>query len=532
MAAANQTAARAAAVRVIGAVVLFSSVMLAQIVNSPAPLTSDKYTVSGTVVNAVTGEPIRHALVTFQEGAVLTDQTGHFEFPAVAPGTYWPSVRKPGFFSRDELGKPRQLLHIRTADDAAGIVLQLTPEAVIYGQVVDKNGEPVERVPIRLEMSRVQQGLRRRVELNSKTTDSDGAYRIANLRPGTYYLCAGPLPAPRNRGAAVLPSYGVSCYEGAMDVSGAAAFKVTAGQQMEMNFSVREQKFFRVSGSMSGGANLNCSVQLASAADPTWTIGGEVKEGSTAFEFPQVPLGTYRLEANCQAPVIGGQLIGSPSPLWFGVQTVVVSSDMSGITLALSPELSIPISVEAEGAKPGERAIPWVRARSVNPLGDDGATTTSADGTPAFMRVRPGRYWLDVPIRGGWYVASARWQGADVLHGEMEVQDGQTGTLEITARNDAGQLAMSFSGAERESSVDLLIYADELLGRAPQIMQFGGNKGWMLIPPGSYSILAFDTLDGLQYANPEVMSEYMAHAAHVTLAPNGQASVLLDVITR
>jgi len=50
------------------------------------------------------------------------------------------------------------------------------------------------------------------------------------------------------------------------------------------------------------------------------------------------------------------------------------------------------------------------------------------------------------------------------------------------------------------------------------------------LAPGSYDILAFDRLDGIEYRNREVLGEYLSHAAHITLSADEQAKVTLDLI--
>ena len=50
------------------------------------------------------------------------------------------------------------------------------------------------------------------------------------------------------------------------------------------------------------------------------------------------------------------------------------------------------------------------------------------------------------------------------------------------------------------------------------------------VAPGSYDILAFDRLDGIEYRNRDALNEFLAHAAHVTLSADQQAQVTLDLI--
>src|SRR5438270_13980891 len=96
------------------------------------------YSLSGTVVNVLTGEPIRRALVQIYMGpgqASLTDDSGHFEFNGLPPGQASVTVQKPGFFSEGEdafKGSSPALVTVGPETDA--IVLKLIPEAAIQGK--------------------------------------------------------------------------------------------------------------------------------------------------------------------------------------------------------------------------------------------------------------------------------------------------------------------------------------------------------------------------------------------------------------
>src|SRR5689334_977601 len=92
------------------------SVAHSQDVADPARSTNptSTHSLSGMVVNSVTGEPVRRALVQAGSSAggsqlsVLTDAEGRFEFPAVpasdsATSEVVITARKPGFFNELEL---------------------------------------------------------------------------------------------------------------------------------------------------------------------------------------------------------------------------------------------------------------------------------------------------------------------------------------------------------------------------------------------------------------------------------------------
>jgi hypothetical protein len=58
----------------------------------------------------------------------------------------------------------------------------------------------------------------------------------------------------------------------------------------------------------------------------------------------------------------------------------------------------------------------------------------------------------------------------------------------------------------------------------------GGKFRVQGVAPGSYEILAFDRLDGIEYGNRQALSEYLSRAAHVTLSADEQARVTVDLI--
>ncbi|HSM84806.1 MAG TPA: hypothetical protein VLT16_01585, partial [Candidatus Limnocylindrales bacterium] len=50
------------------------------------------------------------------------------------------------------------------------------------------------------------------------------------------------------------------------------------------------------------------------------------------------------------------------------------------------------------------------------------------------------------------------------------------------------------------------------------------------LAPGEYKVFAFDSIDGLDYTNPEAIAPYASSAAHVTVSANGNTSVTVDLV--
>ena len=142
---------------------------------------STAHTVSGQVVNSVTGEPIARARVQVGQQAALTDHDGRFEFDNVSEESAYASASKPGYFA-EEKAVPAQ---------GQSIALQLIPEAILFGTITDENGQPIQDLRVQLTMLQVHNGLRRWQPMQSTTTSVEGNFRFAELQAGQYSLATG-----------------------------------------------------------------------------------------------------------------------------------------------------------------------------------------------------------------------------------------------------------------------------------------------------------------------------------------------------
>src|SRR6266705_1513893 len=219
-----------------------------------------KHALRGMVVNSVTGEPIRGALVQIYfngQSSMLTGPDGKFQFDGLPNGQTVVSVRKPGFFTEEEIhshGYARQM--VSTGPHSAPLVLKLLPEGVVYGRISEDDGEPIEGLPIQLVVQRLQNGRKVWEQRPGATTDEDGAFRIAELPPGNYFLSAGPsrnlitypskLSQPGSQG---IPAV---FYPNGSDLAAAAPISIVPGRRVEINLTLSPQPFYRVSGTISG----------------------------------------------------------------------------------------------------------------------------------------------------------------------------------------------------------------------------------------------------------------------------------------
>src|SRR5271156_1571915 len=127
-------------------------------------------TVSGQVVNSVTGQPIAGALVQIGgEHAMLSDHEGQFEFHDIA-GPFWGMTvaTKPGYFHE----QPAVMTLSRPGHEYRGpITLKLVPEAIIFGKALDPSSQPLQGLHVQLKRLEVRDGLRHWQQAESTTTN-------------------------------------------------------------------------------------------------------------------------------------------------------------------------------------------------------------------------------------------------------------------------------------------------------------------------------------------------------------------------
>jgi hypothetical protein len=521
----------------------------------PAQSRVEKFPVAGTVINALTGEPIRKALVQIngpQQRTAFTDGDGRFQFDAVPAGSVSLSAQKPGYFGEHEMRTP-MVRQFEVGPRSDSVVLKLTPEGVIAGKVATTTGMPLEHVPVTMTHINVREGRKHREPMGNQSTSEDGRFRFANLRPGTYFLSAGPI-TPLMESVFELPSESKTGYPGVYfpgvpDIASASPIELNAGQNAEANFSLDEVPVYKISGTVSGYVpNQGVSLQLCDQSGTQVPMSYEFSPDNGRFDFRGVPAGTYVLKAFSQA---------APNQPVRAEARFSLASDQFNLHLALVPAISIPIAVHTESVaqQPGPGVVRYSRSSSQGPpmgarllASQPGAPETYAgvEGTPGqqnlvFRNVEAGRYTVELMPQPPWYVQSAEYGQTNLLTDDLVLTSGAPpSTIKVTLRNDVATLTGTVTqhgGAEVPATI--VAIPDGLAKAAPQIGYYyppqdknsaPGEFTLGSLAPGEYMVLAFDHAEDIEYSNPDVLQNYTSQAAHVTLAPNQRAKVTLELI--
>lgn len=530
---------------------------------------ASRYPIRGTAVNSITGEPIRGALVRIfsdRQRSVLSGADGTFQFADVPAGTVNLSVEKPGFFPQQAIQSPRsQASFAVSGPDQPLLLLKLIPEAVISGHVSGDGGEPVEGFPVQLLAERVENGKRTRVNLRSASTNDEGEFRAAELPPGKYFIFAGPSSSPVN----LIPGlqagargYAGTFYPSAPDITAASQVEVASGQRVEINFDLQSQPFHRISGTVSGyPQDAGISLQVKNAAGQQMPAGFRFDPRDGTFRTMWLPPGQYTLTAEMRDA--DGQ------KGYYATQNVNLSSDIVGVHLHLLPGLNIPVNARVErthsdssGPETQTMTFSTGRGKTVqrqvfmfaNVLltkqngsfeqQQIGAQFGPAEDSPyELSNVPPGVYSVQINPTGPWYVESARSGSLNLLEQNLIVAAGSAvEPIEIVLRDDFARLEGSVLLAANSDSATVLAIPEGGRGQTPRVdvsrpepvldVSRSIPASFMLPPlaPGTYKVLAVDRANDFEYDNPEVLQKYLSKAREVSLVPNQQGKIELEVV--
>jgi len=223
-------------IRVCAAALVFSLAAAGQ-----AP--EQKCRVEGTVLNSITGHPVRKARLTLaplKDGEPVTgatDAQGKYALANVPPGEYLLDASRDGYSAqRYGAKKPGEEQKGETLSLAPGSVktkvdLQMTPLGAIFGHIRDEDGDPIRQVEVDVMAYGYGPAGKALQPRGSSQTDASGEFRIFDLPPGRYYLRAKPLSSQMPGQAQPGESYAMVFYPNATQPTGATPVDLSAGQE-------------------------------------------------------------------------------------------------------------------------------------------------------------------------------------------------------------------------------------------------------------------------------------------------------------
>lgn len=514
-----------------------------------------KCSLSGQVVNARSGVPVRRAQVVLRrveaaggQHTTSTDSNGEFRFNRLPAGRYRLLISRHGYISQ-EYGSPGpnlpgEVLDLREGGAGLQLVVRLNPPGVITGRIVDEFGEPVMEAPVEaLRYTWTREGGRLSTVRYASTNDL-GEFRLYGLPPGRYYIRAA-LPAGEAFGLhevrATADGYAPTYYPGVVDPASAAAIEVTQGSESSgINFSLVRRPMFRVrgrvpmagQGSSSGGVTVLLMARGPLVQVLALSKSTSVDPSSGSFEFQSVIPGSYMVTAYS---VGEGHQYLARQPI------EVTDADVDGIVLELGPGMELRGSVRVEGENRESLAGITFFLRPLEPLPSGGLSARlGTDGRFLFPSVPAGSYALEVSgVPLGLYLKSATMTGQDVLASGLEITPGrQPGELELVLNARGAQLAGVVVNGRQEPAAEAQILLAPDPGRPDREYRYkivhadsSGRFTISGIAPGQYMLYAWENADMTTLLDPDILKLYGAQGVPVSLGENSHVELRLRAIS-
>jgi hypothetical protein len=509
--------------------------------------------ISGTVVSASTGEPLRKASVSVTRSpgvpdlpTAVTDVQGRFSLTGLRAGRYTVSVDRFGYLSPSRAEIDKEIITVYDGQQVTGITIKLTPNGSISGRVLDDDGDPLAGAEVVLFQVMWRQG---RFELSSgasESADDRGAYRFGELTPGRYFIQARPAGARAVPTAIVVPGETPqpTWFGGSLDHANAAVIQLLPGEnRMDLDIRLRSAVSYGMEGRVTGIENLEID-----PGNPTTRprlgltrIDSEVREPMSTpnlkndgtFAVSGLRPGTYELTA-----AQGKYDRGFTYSLLGRTRIDLRAGNLSGIEMQLHPPVTVPGQVILDGDMPEPKSI------SVFLDGLDGALSTTAvtnrTGKFELKNVAAGRYMIRVldSVEDRVYLKRAEIGGSAAPDNVIEIAPGAAPSLEVViserGANVWGQVKAETPAAAPGQVVILLPeIADAALRELKARTAAADQNGtfWIRnLAPGRYKAYAWADIPDGAWKNPRFLERMTSHGLAFELQEGQRQSLEVTVV--
>jgi|SRR5579875_838861 len=509
----------------------FSVVLLAGYSCLCAAQTTPLRTVTGSVLNSATNEPIRRALVAVGPALVLTGADGRFQAENIPDGQIMVWTQKPGYFDCASVGcslGSHATTIVTVQSGANEVLLKLVPESAVEGRILDQDGEPVGNIKVTALGERFSNGIKQYAAQAAVTTDETGSYRIEGLISGSYMVkttarAAFYLPFT---GSIDVPQemYPQRYYPNTPDMTSAQILQLKPGQTASADFTLPRVAAVRISGSVAPVLpNISSTAEDASGDEMYLQARFQPQTGKFAAFLPA---GSWTLHFGA----IDGQ-----GGNFTATETITATKNVDNLRIVLQPLASIPLNiVNASGTADTQFvSVSLLSREKREPVGffNTGRLMKTAQTPDAIANVPPGKYSVLVSAANQ-CLDSLTSGNVDLLQNDLVVLPGsQPQPINLVLRNDCATLQVSVHSEDPSArSFVLLVPSSRAILPITMQLEPGASATLGNLSPGEYQVYAFSNIDGLEYANPEVMREYSGQ--QLTLAPNQHANVTVNMIAR
>ena len=553
-------------------VVMAAAALSAQSSPSSAAQTPARATLSGIVTKDPGSEPVKKALIELiaesqSDGGnytALTGVDGGFRIENIVPGRYRLFAERTGY---QEIDKHRRrtegrVLTLTAGQEIKDLVIHVQAAAVIEGRVTDEDGDPMPEAQVAVLRQTFVAGRSHWEQVGAERTNDLGEYRIAGLAAGGYFVSVTPPPdfrslieATSNAPAAAVhnapplsdkpaaATYQTTYYPGTRDRGQAAPIQLHAGDDFPVNFSLTPSPSLTIRGSVVNLPPGSTATIMLQSRDFGLVLNGAEMHKDGSFEIRDVAPGS--LHNSRHGRQRGGAHDGASGAAGH------VGERGRSANSRLKPAGSIRGRLRMEAgsdARPDPSQM-FLLLRSAD--GDDDALSVftmeasfstlahvNADGSFEWKNVPAGHYSVqisDASAMPDWFLKSVA-AGRDAGDSGFSVSGGTT-TLDLVASAN-GAVADGIATNQKDEPV-----ADAVIVAVPEarfrnrpdryrkaVTDQSGRFTIRGLPPGDYTLFAWESVDGEAYYNPEFLKSCEGQGKALSVSEGERKSVQLKEI--
>jgi len=516
--------------------------------------------VSGKVVNSVTGQAVKKAVVTLRGGSgqnsyvTGSDQSGKFQVDNVQPDKYLATADAEGYSGTLRSGQ--KLIPVAAQQEVSDVEVRMAPLVTISGKVLDESGQPLEGASVTALHYDYSGGSKTLQSIGNAQANDRGEYRMFDLQPGRYYLMAVAfrrnIPqasigiagisgrvAQESRVHSTVPEEGYAAvyYPGVTDVSQTSPQELKPGAEWTgADFKLRQLPTYHIRGRVTGaaargGGRNMVRVQPCEADDASGFFGGMpnslqvAQQADARFDVSGAVPGNY-----CVSVMQPGARLTAVKQM-----VTVKAGDVEDVELPVPASFTVSGTLVIDGTPPNPMPQLFVGLRTTADRGVSQVAIKS-DGAFQIDGMYPGAYSVFLP-QGPLYAKS-------ILYGSQDAANGVISSLQagialtITMGTDPGEVDGTVQAGAVEAGMPInMVAVPEGAYAARQDMErfasspAGANFSMPNMPPGEYKIYAVESDDYSDLRNRDLLKLLEGKAAPVTVHATEHVQVSVTAIS-
>jgi Carboxypeptidase regulatory-like domain len=519
------------------------------------------FRISGTVVNAITGQFLSKIEVSIgpaeKPGSqnLVTADDGRFSFEGLTPRKYWLEAEGHGF-SRQRFDQHEDFstaIAVGPNVDAENLIFRMKPDATVAGTVSDQENEPVRDARVMLFRTGVQNGTSSTQLISEAQSDDQGHYRFGHVAAGTFLMAVSARPwygdvNPRYHDgvfvssvnhAAIKPAdtaeappreldvtYPITFYAGATDPKAATPLSIKAGDHLQADIALAAVPALHLrirSSSIDPGQRVEASLteHLFGAIIPVSAQSGQPEKGE--LEISGVAPGEYSLLLRTW-----GKISGSRS------RKIEVSGNMELDASESSPSPAVGGTVKLDNGRPLPRPLlvslfdPESRAVISGQTALDGEFEINGENA------KPGKYEVSVFGVPGAIVKTVSATGAAVIGHEVEIGAGAAVRLSLLVSQGVERVNGTVRRDDKPFAGAMVVLVPQDIEHNSTLVRrdqsdSDGTFSLYNVLPGRYTVVAIENGWDLQWLAPGVLQPYFGNGMPVDVSPGAKYNITVKL---